>query len=240
MNAYTHSARFYDFLYRGKDYAGETRVLIDLVQAHSRRTPQTLLDVACGTGAHLVFLRQHFTCAGLDAEPGLLEVARQKLPQVPLFTGDMRDFDLGQTFDAVTCLFSAIGYMETDADLRRAFAAMARHVAPGGLLIVEPWFSPGQFVNGHIHAMLVEEPDLKIARMSVSRVEGRLSILDMHHLVATPDGVEHFSEQHRMGLFTHEDYLEAVAAAGLESVYNEQGLTGRGLYLGIKPAVPLE
>ncbi|MBC6936757.1 MAG: hypothetical protein DWB42_13080 [Chloroflexi bacterium] len=58
----------------------------------------------------------------------------------------------------------------------------------------------------------------------------------MHRLVATPDGVEHFSEQHRMGLFTHEDYLEAVAAAGLESVYNEQGLTGRGLYLGIKPA----
>ena len=60
--------------------------------------------------------------------------------------------------------------------------------------------------------------------------------MDMHHLVATPEGVEHFVEHHEMGLFTHEEYLDAVAAAGLKSVYNEQGLTGRGLYLGIKPA----
>jgi hypothetical protein len=112
---------------------------------------------------------------------------------------------------------------------------MGRHVAPGGVLVIEPWFRVGEFVDGHVSARVVDQPALKIARFSVSRIQGRLSIMDMHHLVATPEGIEHFNECHEMALFTHQEYLGALTAAGLEPIYNEQGLTGRGLYVGVKP-----
>ena len=56
----------------------------------------------------------------------------------------MTDFDLATTYDAVTCLFSAIGYVRTVDRMNRAVACMARHVKPGGVLIVEPWITPDE------------------------------------------------------------------------------------------------
>ncbi|MFV9507699.1 MAG: hypothetical protein AB4911_24370, partial [Oscillochloridaceae bacterium umkhey_bin13] len=102
-------------------------------------------------------------------------------------------------------------------------------------LIVEPWFSPESYWVGRVTANFVDQPDLKIAWMYISEREGLLTVLNIHHLVATPDGVEHFTERHEMGLFTHEEYLEAFVEAGLEVSYDSQGFFGRGMYLGIAP-----
>src|ERR687886_1611570 len=124
---FARSARFYDAVYSWKDYAGEAERIHELVQAR-KPGATSLLDVACGTGAHLAELRGRYRCEGLDLDPDLLAVARERLPDVPLHEGDMRDFDLGRRFDAVTCLFSSIGYMQTVEELEGAVTAMARHL----------------------------------------------------------------------------------------------------------------
>ena len=68
--------------------------------------------------------------------------------------------------------------------------------------------------------------------MSLSEQRDNVAIMDMHHLVGTPAGVEHFVERHEMTLFRHQEYLAAFAAAGLTAEHDPQGLMGRGLYLG--------
>jgi SAM-dependent methyltransferase len=113
---------------------------------------RTLLDVACGTGRHLELLSDGYRVEGLDLDAQLLAVARERLPSVPLHSGDMRDFELGRRFDVVTCLFSSIGYVRDDDELDRAIAAMARHLSPGGLMVVEPWFTPEMWNVGQLHA----------------------------------------------------------------------------------------
>jgi hypothetical protein len=72
--------------------------------------------------------------------------------------------------------------------------------------------------------------------MSVSAVEDGVSVLDFHYLVATPAGVEHFTERHEMGLFRHEDYVAAFTDAGLRVAHDPEGLIGRGLYIGVRPS----
>jgi hypothetical protein len=54
-------------------------------------------------------------------------------------------------------------------------------------------------------------------------------------MVATPQGVEYFTERHELGLFIHEEYMEAFHKTGLEVTHDPEGLDGRGLYLGMKP-----
>lgn len=235
---YARSAAYYDLIYEaaGKDYARESQRVHELIQQHKRTPGQALLDVACGTGGHLAHLREHYAVEGLDLSADMLAVARRKLPDVVLRQADMTSFDLGHRFDAVICLFSAIAYTLTVARLRQAIQTMARHLYPGGVLLVEPFIQPEEVVVNHVGAVLVDRPDLKVARVNVSRVSGRIVALHFHYLVATPAGVEHFTEQHDLAVFTVDEYLAAFRHAGLQATFDAQGLIGRGLYIGVRPS----
>ena len=233
---FSKTARYYDKLYSFKDYRAETDRLLDLLNLPSSDQKPTLLDVACGTGHHLEYLRAHFDCQGLDLDPILLEVAQERAPELTFHQGDMTHFALSDTFDVVTCLFSSIGYVGTVDRLQQAVACMASHLAPGGTLAIEPWFTPADWHPGTVHALLVDEPELKIARVSTSMVDGQISYFDMHYLVATPPGTEHFVERHELGLFEQKEMIAAFEVAGLRAKYDADGLTGRGFYIAQKSA----
>jgi len=237
MAAYRKSARLYDTVYMnmGKDYAAEARHIHTLAEKYKKSSGEALLDVACGTGLHAGYLAEFYQVEGLDIAADMLAVARAKHPDIRFHRGDMRKFDLRKQFDVVTCLFSAIGYVKTAAQLDQAVAAMARHLKPGGVLFVEPWFSPQDWQTGKVHAAFVDQPDLKIARMNLSEGHGIRSSFNFHFLVATPRGVEYFTEAHELTLFTPEEYLAAFRAAGLEAIHDDRGIYGRGLYIGLKP-----
>lgn len=236
LSLFNKSASYYDAIYAaaGKDYESESKRLLQLIRRHKKSKGKLLLDVACGTGRHISCLKSSFDVEGLDIERRLLAIARKRNVGVQFHKGSMLTFKLPKRFDAITCLFSAIGYMTTVAKLRRAVRNMALHLKPGGVLIVEPWITPRNFKNGSLHAVFVNEPELKIARVGRSYARGRTSILDFHYLIATPRTTQCFMEREEFGLFTHPEYLASFRSAGLKVVYYDRGLIGRGLYVGIK------
>jgi SAM-dependent methyltransferase len=229
---FSQTARYYDKIYAFKDYQAEAQRLVALIGQYLGSRGNRLLDVACGTGQHIAHMKAHFEVEGLDLSPEFLEIARQRNPGVPLHHADMADFGLGRLFDVVTCLFSSIGYVKTVDNLARAVTCMADHLAPGGVLIVEPWFTPGDWHPNTVHGLFIDEPDLKIARVNTSFMDGRLSYFDLHYLIGTPEGTEHLVERHELGLFEQEEMHAALEGAGLQVTYDEEGLMGRGLYIG--------
>ena len=233
---YHRSAIIYDAIYRsqGKDYAAETQKICALIEQHKQSNSKSLLDVACGTGNHLAYLQQDFNVEGLDNSQEMLDVVRNKFPHLRFYLADMIDFKIDHSFDVITCLFSAIGYVQTLPRLNQAVRTIAKHLCPGGVTIVEPWFGPGDLDVGKVHATFVDEPELKIARMNINRVEGTMSYLDFHYMVAMPGGIECFTETHAIGLFSHAEYMQAFEDAGLQVIHDKEGLDGRGLYIGAK------
>ena len=231
---FTKSAHLYDLIYSavGKDYAAEAAMVHAIIERYKCSSGNRLLDVACGSGQHLTHLAAFYEPAGLDLDENLLAAARQRCPEVPFFHADMTDFNLGLRFDVITCLFSSIGYVKILPRLNQTLRTFARHLAPGGVLLVEPWFAPDTFYPGRVSAVFVDQPELKVVRMSSTQVRGRLSTLYFYYMVGTPAGVEVFNERHDLGLFTHAEYRKAFQKAGLEVFYEETGLTGRGLYIG--------
>jgi ubiquinone/menaquinone biosynthesis C-methylase UbiE len=232
---YTQSIPFYDVIYSFKDYQAEAQNLMKIIREHLQSGGDRLLDVACGTGMHLEFLKEVYEVEGLDLSVELLKIAQERAPDVFYHHADMTDFDLGKEFDVVTCLFSSIGYVRTLDNLNRAVKCMSNHLIAGGVLIVEPWFTPDSWNPGTVAANFIDEPELKIARMNISCVEGKLSYFDFHYLIATQEGVQSFNERHELGLFEIEEMSETMNRSGLEVIYDAEGLTGRGLFIGRKP-----
>jgi SAM-dependent methyltransferase len=227
---FVESSELYDAIYHFKDYAHECEILRAVIAVNAPGA-RTILDVACGTGEHDKFLRQHYAVDGVDLNENYLEAARRKNPDGRYTRADMTDFNLSKTFDVVACLFSAIGYVKSVERLNRAIACMARHVRPGGVLIVEPWFTPPAWHPGtsHLHAGEIG-PD-KICRMTVSSQEGILSVMLMHYLRSTSGGIEHYSERLELALFTRDEMTHAFELANMTVRYDDQGLMGRGLYV---------
>ncbi len=235
MDAYERTAEAYDLIQQARGRSYEEHVdALDAIIKWKCPQAESLLDVACGTGTHLAAFRSRFAdVAGVDLSEAMLDRARSRLPDVPLHVGDMLDFDLGRTFDVVTCLFSSIGYfVETPTTSGRAVANMARHVAPGGLLIVEPWIHPDGWTVPHRVAEAANAPGISIGRVSTNGQRGHISTFDLHWTIATAEGVDYFVEHHELGLWAIDEYADAFVAAGLQVEHDPSGLIGRGLFVG--------
>src|SRR5262249_42118696 len=152
----------YDLVHGSFDYPTAAEQIRGIVAAHTERPARSLLEVACGTGNYLAELRHHWAVEGTDIDPAMLAIAHEKGADVPLHEADMVEFDLGGRFDVLICLGSSIGYVQTAERLRRTAQTFARHVEPGGVLIVEPWFGPDVWEDGRISADLREGPGVKI------------------------------------------------------------------------------
>lgn len=234
---YEKSARIYDLLYVGtgiKDYHAEAAELRRIIE-ESRPGSKTLLDVACGTGAHLAELGQWYEVEGADLSPAMIAVAHERLPGVPLHQAAMQTLDLGRSFDAVICLFSSIGHVTEPAEMRAAVARIAAHVAPGGVLILDGWVRPDEWRES-----FQPEPDIArddetlVVRLAFSRREGSITNLDMHHLVQTADGIDYFVENHRLALTPTEDYVSAVEGAGLAARVIPNYMPSRDRIVGLR------
>jgi ubiquinone/menaquinone biosynthesis C-methylase UbiE len=228
---FTKSAAYYDQLYHFMDYAGAADQVRERVL---ERVPdaRTLLDVGCGTGQHLEHLARTFDVEGLDLNTDLLRIARERCPGVRFHQADMVTFALPARFDVIACLFSAIGYVKTLENMRASIANFARHLRPGGVVLVEPWFTPETFWTDTLTTNVADQGEPKILWMYTSRREDRLAVLDIHYLVGQGSRVEHFTERHELGLFTQDEYLAAFRDAGLEPEHDPIGIFRRGLYLG--------
>jgi SAM-dependent methyltransferase len=99
-----------------------------------------LLDAGCGAGllALLASLRGADVTA-FDASPGLLAIARRRLPTFEVREGDLESLPFADaSFDAVIAV-NSIFYAQ---DMAAAMRELARVVRPGGRVVITAWGPP--------------------------------------------------------------------------------------------------
>jgi SAM-dependent methyltransferase len=236
---YCDLAAYYDRIYSWKDYRGETGQVVALARRFGRSRGRRWLDVACGTGRHLEWLRPRYEVTGVDLSRPMLREAHRRLSGVRLVAGDMRTFDLRERFDVVSCLFSSIGYLRSEADLRQAFRTFARHLVPGGVVVVEPWVDPSQFHPGHITLDVYQDETTKIVRAASSEREGNRSRLVFDYLIGEVGrGFRHVREVEELRLTRPARLRRLLSEVGLATAWvapkaGERG--SRGWLIGVAP-----
>jgi len=105
-----------------------------------------VLEVGCGTGRVLIpTARAGVAITGLDLSRYMLDVCRRNLAAEPvevqdrvrLVEGDMRDFDLGESYTLVTTPFRPFQHLLTTEDQISCLKCIRRHLKPGGFLILD-------------------------------------------------------------------------------------------------------
>ncbi len=234
---YKSIACHYDhlFLAMGKDYQKEVDMLFDLIKKYKLSSGNDLLDIGCGTGEHIRYLKNSFVVKGLDISEDMLTVARNKFPEISFICTDMADFNLGEQFDVIISLFSAVGYVRTIERLKLTITNISNHLKPGGIAIIEPWFTPQNFFSAHANVLFSSNEGISACRMRETSVDdNNVNILE-EILMFFDNKVVHFSSNHIFGLFSRDDFFAAFTGAQMTFDYLDKGLSDRGLYIGKKP-----
>jgi len=98
----------------------------------------TLLDLACGTGGITALLAGAYQVSGLDISPGMLAMAREKLPGgTRLYLADMTSFRLNASFDVIVCAYQGINHLLSLAAWQSSFDCACEHLNRGGLFVFD-------------------------------------------------------------------------------------------------------
>lgn len=106
-----------------------------------------VLDAGCGSGDPIArwLISRGCRLTGVDAAPGMIDLCREKFPDQTWEVGDLRGLELGRRFMGVIawhCLFHL-----TADDQRLAIAALTRHLAPGGVLMITTGAEAGEMIG---------------------------------------------------------------------------------------------
>jgi SAM-dependent methyltransferase len=125
-----YDRRFEELAAAGHDVHGEAA----LVDAYG---PGAVLDAGCGTGRVAIELdRRGHRVVGVDLDPAMLAVARQKAPDLCWVEGDLADPDLHLEgpFEVVVLAGNVLLFVAPGTE-EAVVEQMAAQVAPGGRLI---------------------------------------------------------------------------------------------------------
>ena len=99
---------------------------------------KTSMDLACGTGILCEILHNRgIEAAGMDFSSGMIDIARQRNPEIPYDVADMITYRPEKQFDLVTCTGDAVNHISDLADVERIFRNVYAYLAPGGYFVFD-------------------------------------------------------------------------------------------------------
>jgi SAM-dependent methyltransferase len=193
--AYNELAWSEDILAPPETYEEEALFYVEAIKNSIPVQNVTMLHLGCGAGGHDFHFKEHFSVTGVDISEGMLTLAEKRNPEVNYVTGDMKTICLEREFDVVI-IPDSIMYMASIEDLKKTIMNAARHLKPGGILLVVAHMKEdfrennfaysGEKENIHITVLennhIVSDSTYEAAVIYLIRQKGELIV---HHEVHT-------------------------------------------------------
>lgn len=240
MNVFEDYAAYYDLLYQDKDYAREAEFVHRLIQDEMRGAV-SILDLGCGTGTHAaIFAEMGYSVHGIDQSAKMVTMAeqrRQTLPselrdQLVFEQGDLRTLRLNKAFDAIVLLFHVMSYQTSNADLQAAFATVAAHLKPKGVVLFDFWYGPAVLAHPpKSRTKTFEDENWQVSRNAKPLMLPEVNVVDVHYDIAAIQKAtlqrQHVTEIHRMRYLFKPELELLLRTAGLVSKGFGEWLTVR-------------
>ena len=240
MTVFAGYSRYYDLLYRDKDYAGEARYVADILRRHAP-SATTILEIGSGTGAHAAqFAQLGFDVVGVDLSEGMLEAAearraelhRELAARMSFARGDARSVRIGRHFDAVISLFHVMSYQTSNADLAAAFSTAREHLSPGGVFLFDCWYGPAVIRQWPSETVKnLSDDATQVSRVARPVIHATRNVVDVNYSVTVTDRItgasETLQETHEMRYLFSPEIELLLAGSGMTLVESRGWMTDR-------------
>lgn len=196
---------------------------VDFTLNSLKRKPQTMLDLACGTGWFTQLMIPFVdSIVGVDIDEAMLIEARKEVPQVPsiqFIQGDMTNLPAGlEAFDLVTCYLDSLCFLDDFQAVEQSLNEMYRVLAKQGTLLFDVW-TPYQVAEGFDRFEYFDQDDTATL---IWESESDPSSLKVSHYLTVYRQIkdqqfERVDVQLNERTYTLNAYLNALIKAGFDS-----------------------
>ena len=230
---YQKFAPYYDIIYADKKYQKEVNFIDTIIKKHNQG--KSIIDLACGTGNHArLLVKKGYSVVGVDKNKQVLKLAKKKVAQAEFKQGDMRTFNLKKKFDAVLCLFTAINYNLTMANLVKSLQNFKRNLKEGGVIIFDsPLHSPQTYMSADF---LPQD----VITLYVNRDINKIREVLIYWISKKNKKIKVLKDIHQIRFYSLKELSAAIQKAGLKpKTYWDFSLTqkkGRRMVLVCTPS----
>lgn len=223
-------SRYYDLLYKDKDYCGEASYIESRLRKHGIFAG-SLLEFGSGTGKHgRLLAKAGYKVHGVELSTKMVALADQDFG----FTcevGDICTVRLGRCFDAVLSLFHVISYQTTNTSLHSVFDRAAEHLELGGLFIFDFWYTPAVYANRpEVRVKRMSDETVEIVRLAEPFIDPNENRVDVQYTIFATDlssgEVQTMQETHPMRHFSLPELDLIAETHGFVRIDTEEFLSG--------------
>lgn len=227
-------AKYYNLLYKDKNYQEEVNYIHSLIQRFASTQIKTVLDIGCGTGMHAAFMSQlgyHVTGVDLSCEM-IKKALSQNIPNTVFCEGNAVDFNLSKQFDAVTALFHVLSYQTTNDHLQKVITNVVNHLSAEGLFLFDFWYAPAVLTERpSVRVKRLEDKDIKVTRIAEPVLKINENKVDVNYELLIENKhnqqLTAITECHPMRYFSLPEIEILLAGVGMKLLYAQEWLTGR-------------
>lgn len=229
MSAFKKYSKYYDLVYRDKNYLEEVVYVDRLIKKYN--APGTkLLNFGCGTGKHdFYFAEKKYQVTGVDLSSEMVEEAKQKAvnlkqgPAPQFLQGDITGVRLDDSYDTVISLFHVMSYIVDTNNLQKAIENAYRHLKNDGLFIFDFWYGPGVVTDKpQTRVKRVNTPEEDLCRITTSKIFPNENMVEVSFDFIVKDKIKNelmeFNEKHYVRYFFFPELKYLLEKAGFKEI----------------------
>ncbi|MCP2197950.1 Methyltransferase domain-containing protein [Lentzea flava] len=175
------------------------------------------LEFAIGTGRIALPLKEAgVDVGGIELSPHMVARLREKPGNegIDVVIGDMSRATTGRTYELVYLVYNTITNLLTQDDQVRCFENAARHLAPGGVFVIECGL-PSWAARRRHQFIDVESLEIDRVGLDVNRYDPVTQILDENHVEISADGIRFGAIRQRLAYPAEFDLMARIAGLRL-------------------------
>ena len=223
MDVFQEYAKFYNALYKEKDYMSEAKDVDGLLKKWKENIV-SLAVYGCGTGKHdRCFEQLGYKIHGIDMSDDMVAEARKASDTIEYEVADIRTYEPKEKYDAVVSLFHVMSYQNGNEDICNAFTAARKALNVGGIFLFDVWYGPGVLSDPPaLRVKKVEEEEFRLWRIARPEIHANTNIVDVNYEMLVTDkktnSLHTIEESHHMRYFFKPELEQFLQIAGFELI----------------------